>query len=92
MQIYMICGIGLCLRVGKKKNLYVANEIVRTNHFFLGEKSSKGKQQQLMYVAKRKIKLNESSNFTFKKEKLGSMLPLVCLLATFLMIVYKNMN
>jgi hypothetical protein len=55
-------------------------------------KSSKGKQQQLMYVAKRKKKLNESSNFTFKKEKLGSMLPLVCLLATFLMIVYKNMN
>jgi hypothetical protein len=30
MQIYMICGIGLCLRVGKK-NLYVANEIFRTN-------------------------------------------------------------
>ncbi len=53
MQIYMICGKGLCLRVGKK-NLYVANEIVRTNPLlFLGGKSSKGKQQ-LMYLAKRK--------------------------------------
>jgi hypothetical protein len=39
---------------GEKKNLYVANEIFRTNFNFLWcGKSLKGKQQQLMYLAKR---------------------------------------
>jgi hypothetical protein len=47
----MICGIGLCLRVGKK-NLYVANEIFRTNLLLFGWKIIK-RQQQLMYLAKK---------------------------------------
>jgi len=40
--------------------------------FFWRGKSSKGKQQQLMYVAKRKKKLNESSNLPLKKKNWGA--------------------
>jgi hypothetical protein len=57
----MICGIGLCLRVGKK-NLYVANDIVRTNLFlFFGWKIIK-RQGPTTYVFSKEKKISKISH------------------------------
>lgn len=91
MQIYMICGIGLCLRVGKKNFMWPMKLLEPILFIFGVENYQKATTTYVFSKEKKNSKMSHQFHLFkfFLREHVATSLFTTY---NFLMVVYKNMN